>query len=255
MLAGVDASISYENNHTVIDLQTKDALFEYNELMREPVTVGILQGALTLDHNDDGWQINTDQLQVRNDHVNSFSRIALQLSADKTVFVDAQTDFYDGYGKYVKHYLPVGIMTPALVEWLDMAVTDGHIPAGKFVLYGDLDKFPYQDHTGVFQAMFTVHDVNMKFVETWPMLKKASANIKFDAQSLFISAAHGKTMKVKMFNGSAQILDLAKPHLTVKTRRTAAMKNYSLMYGTVRWMTSWVTACACSRLKVKMIWR
>jgi len=66
--------------------------------------------------------------------------------------------------------------------------------------------------------MFTAHDVNMKFVEEWPMLKDASASIKFDNQSLFITAAHGKTRNVKLFNGSAQILDLAKAHLTVKTQ-------------------------------------
>ena len=218
MLAGADASISYEKDHAVIDLQTKDAQVEYKELLREPASIGILQGTLNVDHIDDRWQINTEQLQLKNDHINSFARLNVQVSADAPVFVDTQIDFYDAYGKYVKHYLPVGIMTPALVDWLDLAVTDGHVPDGRFILYGDLDKFPYPNREGVFQTLFTVHDVNMKFVETWPMLEQASANIKFDGQSLFITAAHGKTRNVKMFNGSAQILNLAKPHLTVKTQ-------------------------------------
>jgi uncharacterized protein YhdP len=217
MLAGLDASIKYEKQHATIDVQTKDAAFDYKSLLREPVSVGVLQGMFTLDHVDDNWQINTDELQLQNDHINSFSRLRLQLSADNNVFVDAQTNFYDAYGKYVKHYLPVGIMATSLVKWLDMAVTDGHVPSGKFILFGDLAKFPYADHDGVFQTMFSVHDANMKFVEQWPSLSDASATIKFDGESLFVSDAKGKTQKAELFNGYAEILDLAHPHLTVRT--------------------------------------
>jgi len=214
---GFDTTIQYNNKHMVVDLQTKDAEVEYKKLLREPITVGILQGEVTLDYIDDNWRIKTDQLQLKNNHINSFSRLNLQVSADNKIIVDAQTDFYDAYGKYVKHYLPVGIMTPSLVNWLDMAVTDGHVPDGQFILRGDLANFPYKNHDGVFQALFTVHDVNMKFMEGWPLLKDASATIKFENQSLFITDAKATMHDVKMFNGYAEFLDLENPHLTIKT--------------------------------------
>lgn len=214
-LEGLDAAIHYAKEHAVIDLQTEGAEVEYKELLTEPVAVGILQGQLTLDHIDDSWQLSTEQLQLKNDHINTFSRFDLVISADKNIFIDAQTDFYDAYGKYVKHYLPVSIMSKGLVDWLKMAVTDGHVPEGKLILFGDLGKFPYPDNSGVFQAMFTVHDANMKFLQDWPRLTDGSAAIKFDHQSLFVTQMKGKTHGAEMLNGSATFLDLEHPHLTI----------------------------------------
>ncbi|NOQ87397.1 MAG: hypothetical protein GQ550_00585, partial [Gammaproteobacteria bacterium] len=217
MAAGFDASIRYGNKQAVIDLQTKDAVVGIKEMLREPVSIEILQGALTLDYIDDNWQINTDQLQLKNSHINSFSRLNLQISADNNIFVDAQTDFYDGYGKYATRYLPVGIMTPALIGWLDMAVTDGYVPNGTFILHGDINNFPYENHDGVFQVLFSPQDVNLRFMEEWPLLTDVSGTVKFNNQSLVLTNAKGKTQGVEMFNGYAEFLDLTSPHLTVRS--------------------------------------
>jgi uncharacterized protein YhdP len=217
MAAGFDASIRYGNKQAVIDLQTKDAVVGIKEMLREPVSIEILQGALTLDYIDDNWQINTDQLQLKNSHINSFSRLNLQISADNNIFVDAQTDFYDGYGKYATRYLPVGIMTPALIGWLDMAVTDGYVPNGTFILHGDINNFPYENHDGVFQVLFSPQDVNLRFMEEWPLLTDVSGTVKFNNQSLVLTNAKGKTQGVDMFNGYAEFLDLTSPHLTVRS--------------------------------------
>ena len=216
VLAGFDASLNYAKQHVAFDLQTTDAKVEYKKLFLYPIVVGLLQGKLTLDRADDGWQVNTGRLQLKNNHINTFSRFELNISADNKIFADAQINFYDAYGKYARRYLPVGIMSDGLVEWLNMAVTDGHVPAGQLILYGDLDKFPYADNSGVFQTLFDVHDVNMTFLQEWPMLTDGSATIKFDKQSLFVTRMKGKTYNAEMLDGSATFLDLDKPHLTVE---------------------------------------
>ena len=217
LLAGFDAAIQYDKKRAIVDMQTKDAEIELSKLLRESISAEILQGELTLDYSDEGWQVNTDKLQLKNSHINTFSRLNLQVPADDNVFVDAQTDFYDAYGKYATHYLPVGIMKPGLVDWLDMAVTDGYVPNGTFILHGDLSNFPYNNHDGVFQVLFSPQAVNMKFLEQWPLLTNASGTIKFNNLSLVLTDAKGKTQGVEMFNGYAEFLDLTSPHLTVKT--------------------------------------
>ena len=216
-LTGLDAAIQYENDVAIIDLQTSDAVVELKKLLRNPVSAEILQGRLTLERNEDCWLIETGKLQLKNSHINSFSRFNVQVSADKNIFIDAQTDFYDAYGKHVTHYLPVGIMKPKLINWLDMAVTDGYVPSGSFILYGDLASFPYDRHDGVFQVLFSARDINMKFMDEWPLLTDASGLIKFNNMSLVVTEAKGKTQGVELFKGYAEFLNLKKPHLTVKT--------------------------------------
>jgi uncharacterized protein YhdP len=216
-LTGLDLAIQYENSSAIIDLQSSDAVVELKKLMRNPISAEILQGRLKLNRSDEGWQIGAKKLQLKNAHINSFSRFTASVSADKNIFIDAQTDFYDAYGKHATQYLPVGIMKPKLINWLDMAVTDGYVPSGSVLLYGDLGSFPYDDHDGVFQVLFSARDINMKFMDGWPVLTDASGTIKFNNLSLTVSEAKARTQGVDLFNGYAEFLNLMKPHLTVKT--------------------------------------
>ncbi len=220
-LAGVDASIRYADKHADLDLVTQDARLEMKKLFREPLTVETLQGQITLDYDDSNWHLNTDQLQLKNRHINSFSRLDIQFSATDNIFVDVQTDFYDAYAKYAHHYLPVGIMKPGLVNWIDMAVTDGYIPNGTFLLHGNLADFPYRQHDGVFQVLFSPQNASMKYLEEWPLLTDMSADIKFNNLALYVRNAKGKTNGARLFDGYAEILNLPDPHLTISSRSSA----------------------------------
>ena len=216
-LTGLDASIQYDDDVAIVELQTSDAVVELRKLLRNPIQAEVLQGRIELDRSEDGWLIDASKLQLKNAHINSFSRFKVKLSADENIFIDAQTNFYDAYGKHATQYLPVGIMKPKLINWLDMAVTDGYVPSGSFILYGDLGSFPFDSHDGVFQVLFSARDINMKFMKEWPLLSQASGRIKFNNQSLFVTDAKAKTQGVELFNGYAEFLNLKKPHLTVKT--------------------------------------
>ena len=220
-LAGVDASIRYADKHADLDLVTQDARLEMKKLLREPISVETLQGQITLDYDDSNWHINTDQLQLKNRHINSFSRLDIQFSAMDKIFVDVQTDFYDAYGKYAHHYLPAGIMKPGLVNWIDMAVTDGYIPNGTFILHGNLSDFPYHQHDGVFQVLFSPQNASMKYLEDWPLLTDMSGDVKFNNLALSVRNAKGKTNGATLFDGYAEILNLPDPHLSISTRSSA----------------------------------
>lgn len=224
-LSGVDASVKYQQQHADVDLQSEKVSVGMKRLFREPINADILQGKITLDNADTGWHIQSDKLQLKNAHINSYSRLDLSVSKNDEVFIDAQTDFYDAYGKYIRHYLPVGIMSPELINWLDMAVTDGYVPGGSFILYGDPGNFPYQNKQGVFQVMFSVQDVNMKFLQNWPLVNDVSATLKFNDASLIINSLKGKTQEVELYNGYAEILDLYHSHLTIKTDAHASSEN------------------------------
>ncbi len=220
-LSGFDVLLHYDNKRANIDMETQDAVVEIKDLMREALFAETLRGNLIVDYQDDKWQLSTNQLQLKNSHFNTFSRLNIQLSSAEGIFIDAQTDFYDAYGKYATHYLPVGVMKPGLVDWLDMAVTDGYSSAGSFILQGNLNDFPYHEHNGVFQALFPLQDVKMQFLKGWPLLTETSATVKFHNQSLFVTKAKGKTQAASLTNGYAEIINLTDPHITVSTEAHA----------------------------------
>ncbi len=177
----------------------------------------ILRGEIRLKHSEAGWLGSTEKLQLKNKHINILSRLELKILPDKKLFVDLQADFYDAYAKYATYYLPVGVMQPELVTWLDMAITDGYVPSGSMILHGRLDDFPFDKHDGTFQVLFSPRDIKMKFLEGWPLLTETSGIVKFENMSLVVREAKGKTQAVQLFNSYAEIKNLPDPHLTVVT--------------------------------------
>lgn len=216
-LTGIDASVHFENRSATIDLVTEAAEITMPELFREPLLAETIQGRVALSYEDKKWRLSSSRLQVKNSHINTFSRFDAELTPDEDIFIDAESNFYDAYGKYAKHYYPVGIMQPQLVDWLDMAIIDGYVPDGQFILHGNLKKFPYRNHEGVFQVMLSVEQLNLRFLEQWPQLTDASANIKFNSSSLLVEDAKASTQDASLYNGYAQINDLFDPHLTVSS--------------------------------------
>jgi len=214
---GFDATVLIEEEKISVDIAAQDVSVELTELFRGPISATTVNGELSLQQQENNWLISTERLQLNNNHIKTFSRFNLRVTPEKELFVDAQTNFFDAYGKYATHYLPVGIMSSELVDWLDMAVTDGYVPQGTFILQGNLSDFPYEQNNGIFQVLFSAENVSLKFLENWPILENVDARIKFVNQSLYLTDARGRTLQSSLFNGHAEILDLSRPLLTVKT--------------------------------------
>ena len=217
-LAGIDSSLLYENKQATLDLMSQDAEVNITKLFRGPILAETIKGKLVLDYDGSNWLLNSNQLQIKNSHINTFSRLDIKFSSAENIFVDLQTDFYNAYTKYTKHYLPVGIMSSGLVDWLDMAVTDGYVPGGSLVLHGDLSAFPYEKHDGVFQVLFFPKNVNMRFLQEWPLLVNTSATVKFNNKSLTVKDAKAKTHGADLYNAYVEIKDLTDANLTVNTK-------------------------------------
>jgi len=217
-VTGADGRVVFEDGHANIQLSSNDTSLEIKDLFREPIKADTLSGNLSIDYDGNTWRIQSEQIQLKNNHMNTFSRLdIMSVVGAEDVFADIQTNIYDGYGKYAKHYLPVGVLSKGLVDWLDIAVTDGYAASGSFLLHGNLNNFPFDNNDGVFQILFSPQDVSMQFLEGWPMVTDASATLKFNNRSLFLYDGQGKTLDASLFNGYAEIIDLDVPHLSFTT--------------------------------------
>jgi uncharacterized protein YhdP len=216
-LTGLDTSLLIEDGQVFLGLVSQDTQLRMPAVINKPLLANTLQGDITMTLDDAGWNLSSENVQLKNDHINTYSRLDVQVSTAGDIFLDVQTDFYDAYGKYANYYLPVSMMSETLVEWLTMAVTDGHVPAGQFILHGGLAQFPYDKRDGVFQAVFSANSVNMRFLEDWPLINNASGIIRFNNKSLQVKDLSAKTQRIKLFNGHAEIKDLLDAHLTVTT--------------------------------------
>ena len=212
-LSGLDSSIHYGEEQLVFDVLSENTDIYLWELFRSPLSASLIKGELTIGRNDDQWHVMSDHFQLKNNHIDTFSRLDIKFSSLDDVFTDVQTNFYNADASNTKHYLPVSIMSPGLVSWLNMAVTEGYVPDGEFILHGEIKDFPFDKGEGIFQVLFSPEKVNMRFLQDWPMLKDASAKVTFNNRSLSVENASAQTLDAKLFNGRIVIADLTDAYL------------------------------------------
>jgi len=217
---GIDAVIHHENSVANIAFFTNDAVVEFNKLFRGPLVADVISGNVSLTFSDNekavsSWEVDSEWLQIKNQDINTFTRLNLQSVAQGPIKADIQTDFYNAAIKHTHKYLPVGIMKKGLVSWLDSAVTNGYVPSGQFILNGDLKDFPYRENNGVFQVLFSAKNFDMKYLDDWPLLKNTSAKLKFNSMSLDVTDVKSTTKNASLYAGSARIKNLADAYINV----------------------------------------
>ena len=225
-ISGLDASIQYDKHQGIFDIVSENTEIEIAGLFAEPLITDVIQGELVTRYNDGEWNFNIEQLKIKNNHLDTTTRLDVKFSSLDDVFVDAQINFYNTDASNVKRYFPIAIMPKTLVSWLDMAITDGHVPDGVFMFHGKINEFPFVDSNGAFQVLFSPENVNMVFRKDWPSLKDASAVVKFNNRSLVVKDIQGKTSNVSFLDSSVVIADLMDPHLTVTVNAESKVEDF-----------------------------
>jgi uncharacterized protein YhdP len=219
-IKGIDAVVHHEKNVTNITFHTKNAVIGLNKLFRAPLIADVISGDISLmvlsnDGEAISWEVNSEQLQIKNQDINTFTRLNFQAIENSPIKADVQTDFYGALIKHTHKYLPVGIMKKGLVSWLDTAVTNGYVPSGQFILNGNLKDFPYRENDGVFQVLFSAEKFDMKFLDDWPLLKNTSAQLRFNSMSLDVTNVISSTQNTSLYAGSARIENLADAYINI----------------------------------------
>ncbi|QFU24634.1 TIGR02099 family protein [Shewanella eurypsychrophilus] len=96
----------------------------------------------------------------------------------------------------VGKYLPLKGMSPGLVAYLEKGLVAGNLPDGKLVWHGDLAGYPYQDHSGVFQASFTIEQAEFEFQPDWPSVTELNLSALFENERMDLTINRGDLMDV-----------------------------------------------------------
>lgn len=194
------ATLTVSTAYSQIDLPT---------LFREPLPVRRLEGKLTLQREDDGWQLHSDELLFDTPDIDTRSRLTLSKQGGEGLQIDLQTNFGNGESTFAERYYPAHIMHTELLEWLDRAIGPGLVPRGTLLLRGPLDDFPYdQTHNGHFEVRFDVADLQLDYLPDWPALTISDAEVRFHNNSLAIQLRDGSIYDSDVLPTEAHIRSL-----------------------------------------------
>ncbi|NOR68084.1 MAG: TIGR02099 family protein [Methylomarinum sp.] len=180
---------------------TKNGSVFFPEVFKQAHSIKQLQGLVTWQQTTDQWLLATEQLVIENADIQTQTKLALTIPKnDQAVFIDLQTSFSNMHNiSSAANYYPVDAMDKDLVDWLEMALVSGKVVDGKALIYGNLDRLPFVDDQGVFEVLFNVEDVKLKYAPDWPVLNNFNAEVLFSKDSLKVDVAHAdaKQMAIK----------------------------------------------------------
>lgn len=193
--SNISGTLWADEQHGRMTLVTGESELNFPTVFRSPLKLEKLVGDLYWQKEAAGLQVWSDKLDADTPHIRTSSQVLLDVPTDQSSpYLDLQVAFQDGNGKYASVYVPVGIMDPGLVKWLDSAIKGGHVIDGGAIFNGRLTDFPFNKENGQFRVVFNGENINLKYGEGWPEITRAKASAIFTAKGVTVDVESGRLM-------------------------------------------------------------
>ena len=192
-----------------VDIASADTTIDFDKLFAAPLFLKQLTGHMSWEKQTDGWLIKAENILADTVDVHANTDIALWLPQDKSSpTISLLTGFKVDSAQNIGLYLPLTILQPDLVKWLDTSIKQGQA-TGSFVLQGKLSDFPFDQSTGTFIIDTDVSNATLAYEKEWPVIKELDANVVFAERGMQINASKGKILETPIKHVSAVIPELS----------------------------------------------
>lgn len=190
-------------------LAANDLTLDMPDLFRAPLAASRLAGTIRWGRDAQGQMvIEAPRLLAENADIATLSQLTLRLPTAGGPEIALRTHFRNAEVAAIPRYLPVGIMNPRLVRWLDRALPRGRVPAGDLLVLGPLAAFPFGQGEGRFEVLFDVEDVELSYNQDWPSIVQADGRLRFLNRRLDIELSDARTLDTALGPVHAAIPDL-----------------------------------------------
>lgn len=205
-----------------IELDSHRVRVDTGGLLRAPITLDTLSGAVDWRRSATGLELTSSDLALANADLNGRFQARVTVPDAGEPLLDVQGHYWDVRGDHARRYLPVAVIPPEAVAWLDRALVGGRVVAGDVVFRGPPARFPFDGGEGLFETRFRVENAVVDYMPGWPRLEQGRATVTFRNRGLRVEAESGRLLDGELESLSARIDDLEKVVVQVKGRAKGA---------------------------------
>lgn len=202
----LDLDIWAHNDIYVVRLDDEHLELDYPWLFREPLTLKHAAGTVALTRQEDGLLLQSGLIQLHNEEVRTATQFSLHFPFDRAQppFMQLQATLRDIDAGVTSRYLPAGIMTPRLLQWLDDSVLAGKLVRGDVVVHGKLGP-AHVDERRVLLG-FSVHDGELRFLPDWEEpVRHGDADVIVDRGRVLAQVTRGEYFGQTLVQGSVEV--------------------------------------------------
>ena len=201
-----------------IELDSRAVQVDTAGLLRAPITLDTLRGTVQWRREADRLHLDSAGLELANPDLNG--RFWGQV-----IVPDAGEPWLEIHGRYrdvkvsqARRYLPVAVIPPEGVAWLDQALVSGRVTTGEMTFRGPPAAFPFDRNEGLFETRFQVEDAVLDYQPGWPRLERLKTEVLFRNRGLGVEASEGRLLDGELEQATARIDDLSEVVVQVQGR-------------------------------------
>ncbi|MCG8432418.1 MAG: hypothetical protein MJA83_00125, partial [Gammaproteobacteria bacterium] len=217
-IRGINATVKGDQDNGVLQVEAEDLALDFGSLFRGPLFVDDVKSDAAWARTEEGLAFSVSNIEFGGSDLQAGgAQLELLIpSSGDSPSIDMQAWLRGGRGESKSTYLPVGIMSEPLINWLDESIVTADIPEANLTLRGKLSDFPYADESGLFEVSFHADNGILDYASGWPRIEGLAADITFRNVSMNITATGGTIVGAPIGHTTARIEDLTDAILEVE---------------------------------------
>ncbi|WP_440223319.1 YhdP family protein [Dokdonella sp. MW10] len=193
---------------------------DYPGVFRKPFVYDAFGGELAAWPDDLGmWHVQTPAFVFdARDHAGEI-RGGLVFQGDGTrPLLDATAIVHRAEVPAAKLFWPITTMSANTIGWLDRALVSGQVVAGRVAVHGDLDRWPFADLSGRFEARASIRDLTLDYLEHWPEGRELDVEAAFINNGMQAEATGGSVQALRLESATAEIASFAESRMLLHAK-------------------------------------
>ncbi len=208
-ISGLAAKIIYSDNHLWLTSPKQALKLSMPSEFRQPLNFTAEPIKLSMDFERNQLEIGQLELNNKDLAINAQAKIGFAEQASLALLANVKVHNVAHVGRYLPHQA----MGTDLADYLADALRQGHTNTATVLWHGNLTDYPYQDHSGIFQADFDLQKAQFSFQPDWPIITDINLHALFENTRMDLKVKQGKLMQVPINGAHIYIPDMGEKTL------------------------------------------
>jgi uncharacterized protein (TIGR02099 family) len=224
-IEGINAQLELNSGVGDVSFSGSSVKLDWLSTFRRPVIAALTDCKLEVQWaNKTEWRIDLNYCHIENDDISGFGRVRVAWGEGKPN-IDINVAMLRGDISRFGDYWPENVMNSNTLHWLRTSLLSGEVSNGRFSMVGDMDDFPFTNQAGRLQAIAPGRNVNIKFADGWPYVKRVEGIAFFENRGMYVEGKIGDTVGAKVDKVTASIENFKTPVLDVTWQTATALPN------------------------------
>jgi len=193
-IKGLNANVDTSETHGEIFVNSQRGEFNSTHVFRQPLPINRAKARIVWQLKNNIVDVNTQNIQLigRDLSVRGGFVFHLPLDRRQSPQLDLRAEIFNGVVARKSIYLPVNVLKPRLVSWLDQSIVSGKLTDGHVIYRGKTREFPFVNNNGLFEVEANVEHGKLNFLPGWKPLFGANMKLLFRGHSMLITGSSAR---------------------------------------------------------------